>query len=259
MKCRWILQDTNSLPSYQGESSDLGQACMTAPQPKLKNASHLSTNTSETVMDWPFYDAYYSNCNQGTYCDKANMCVKQLSHGEVCESNSQCLSGLVCNQSTCQDVSSVSVPSSSATSTYDSGGASTYNTVHIILTVVGIVLFLSLLVIGFFILKRKKDLRRSMTSSDKEQQQQHNIPPPAVRTVTTTRSNSSSSTASLTASSLRTNQQMNRHNVTNILQPDYESTFNNTTTTHSSPSQQQQELQFQLLKIQHPAPPPYSP
>jgi heme/copper-type cytochrome/quinol oxidase subunit 1 len=168
-----------------------------------------------------------------------------LEHGQVCESNNQCLNG-VCSQNTCQDNDNTSVTTANATAG-ESGG---YTTVHIILTVVGIVLFLSLVCIGIFIFKRKKNkpAAQAAATTDKEQQLT-NIPP----VKTTSRSNSSSSSSS--SSSLTTT---THHNVTNIL--DYESTF-----LSPSPSQQQQELQFQLLKIQQqtapppPPPPPYSP
>ncbi|KAG2207542.1 hypothetical protein INT47_004292 [Mucor saturninus] len=227
-KTKWILENTISLPQYQGTLSALGQSCTIAPQPKLKDGSHSSINASESIMEWPpqvdmsNYDTYYSNCEESLYCDKAHICVKQYTHGQVCESDNQCFQGS-CQNDTCV----------ASTIKKNTGGL---DTIHIILTVVGVVLFVALCV-GVYILKRRRKLQ--------QQQQQKKA---AKVIVLNSRSNS---TNSMTSSV--------HHTVTNILQPDYESTFS----APHSPSRQQQELQAQLqrqyegqLKV---PPPPYSP
>lgn len=176
-------------------------------------------------MEWPpqvdmsNYDTYYSNCAESLYCDKAHICVKQYTHGQVCESDNQCFQGS-CQNNTCV----ANTPKKST------GGL---NTIHIILTVVGIVLFISLC-IGIYILRRRKQ--------QKKLKKETKVIPLNSRT---------NSTNSMTSSV--------HHTVTNILQPDYESTFS----APHSPSRQQQELQAQLqrqyegqLKV---PPPPYSP
>lgn len=176
-------------------------------------------------MEWPpqvdmsNYDTYYSNCAESLYCDKARVCVKQFTHGQVCESDNQCFQG-ICQQNTC-------------TANAVKNNTDGLHTIHIILTVVGLVIFLGL-VIGIYILKRRK------------RQKQANMPVKVIPL--NSRSNSTNSMASSV-----------HHTVTNILHPDYESTFSS----HHSPSRQQQELQVQLQRQyegqQKVPPPPYSP
>lgn len=176
-------------------------------------------------MEWPpqvdmsEYDSYYSNCAESLYCDKAHVCVKRYEHGQVCESDNQCFQGS-CQDNTC--VANVAKK--------DTGKL---NTIHIILTVVGIVLFLAL-ILGIYILKRRKQQNKDTKS---------------VKVIPL--NSRPNSTNSMTSSS--------HHTVTNILQADYESTFSS----HHSPSRQQQELQVQLQRqyegqLKMP-PPPYSP
>ncbi|KAG2233012.1 hypothetical protein INT48_007588 [Thamnidium elegans] len=181
-------------------------------------------------MEWPpqasqsDYDLYYSNCVESLYCDENNTCAQQFEYGELCQSDNQCFQG-VCEQGTCQMDSARK----------REHGRQKLNTLHIILTVVGIILFLSLIV-GICMYRRKRN-----QSTIKET--------PIIKS----RSNSTSSTL--------TNP---NHTVTNILQPDYESTFiiSSQASHQHTPSMQQQELQFQLqrqlLNVPKP-PPPYSP
>jgi uncharacterized protein YneF (UPF0154 family) len=227
------LKNTNSLPQYQGPLMGIEQACITAPQPKLKDASHLSTNTSESIMEWPtIFDTYYSNCANSLYCDKANICVNQLQHGEVCESDNQCLNG-GCIQNTCQQLSTNN--SNNNNNNNISGGLST---IHIILTVVGIVLFLGLL-FGIYMLRRyRNNIKKQINQNDKLTREEKTI-----------------STSSAASSTTSTSSNHQHHNVTNILSsPDYDPQHQN-----STPSRQQQQLQLELVRQMNPPPPPYSP
>lgn len=186
-------------------------------------------------MEWPpqasqsDYDLYYSNCVESLYCDERNQCAQQFEYGALCQSDNQCFQG-VCEQDTCQ----------MDRARKHEQGRQKLNTLHIILTVVGVILFLSL-VVGVCMFKRRK--RKSNSTKNET---------PIIKS----RSNSTSQSSTLTNPN---------HTVTNILQPDYESTFV-TSPSHAShqhtPSMQQQELQFQLqrqlLNVPKP-PPPYSP
>ncbi|GAA5801423.1 hypothetical protein HPULCUR_006869 [Helicostylum pulchrum] len=215
------------------------RSCISAPQPILRSATHLAKNKTESTMEWPpqaslsDYDLYYSNCDESLYCDESNYCAQQFEYGEFCQSDNQCFQG-VCEKGTCQMYSVRK----------HERGRQKLNTLHIILTVVGIILFLSLIV-GACMFKRKRN--RESNSIKKE-------------TIIKSRSNS-------TTSSTLTPTNPN-HTVTNILQPDYESAFitssspSHITSHQHTPSMQQQELQFQLqrqlLNVPKP-PPPYSP
>lgn len=280
-KTKWILKDAKSLPEYVGgDLVDLGQTCQTAPFPKLKDASHLSANSSETILDWPpsspseTYDEYYSNCAKSLYCDRANICVQQLAHGEVCESDNQCFQG-ICNQNTCQEDSS-----------RKEQPHSTYNTIHIILTVVGVVLFFGLL-FGAYMFKRTKKRRRLLQQqnklNDKEQPQQPTTTPTTIsfhkKSTATSRSNSSSSTTGGGGGGDGSTSSQHHNSNMLLLHPSYDPAFHSTASTTSSvvatpssishnhtPSRQQQELQLQLQRQLQPAtaaaslpPPPYSP
>lgn len=122
----------------------LGQTCETAPQPNL--ISSTTTNNTQSTIEWPMngYDSYYSNCAKNLYCDKANVCVKQIEHGQVCESSHQCLNA-ECINNTC-----------SATPLSSSDNNTTgFTTVHIIIVVVGSILFVAV-VIGLLLYYRKK-------------------------------------------------------------------------------------------------------
>ena len=224
-----------SLPEYQGSLILLGQPCITAPQPKLKDASHLSKNTSETCLEWPpneAYDSYYSNCANDLYCDRAHICVKQLAHGEVCESDNQCLDGS-CSNHTCVEKAK-------------KAGSRGSNTVHIIASVIGVALFL-VVVFCIYYFRRRRLMKKKLAKQqelDKEQ--------PAVLPKTTTsaiRSNSSSSDTTAQSTSTASSTTVNNstaHPSINMLHPAYDSHFQQDS--GRTPSMQQQQLQYQLQR-----------
>ncbi|KAK4516605.1 Ca(2+)-dependent cysteine protease [Mucor velutinosus] len=233
---RWVLKDTMSLPEYQGSLIPLGQPCMTAPQPKLRDASHLSKNTSETCLEWPpndDYDSYYSNCAHDLYCDRAHICVKQLAHGEVCESDNQCLDGN-CNNHTCVEK-------------VDKASSNGSNTAHIIASVIGVALFLAVVFCIYYFRRRrlmKKRLLVKQQELDKEQ-------PEALPKTTTSaiRSNSSSSNTTTQSTSTASSATLNNstmHPSINMLHPAYDSHFQQDSS--RTPSMQQQQLQYQLQR-----------
>lgn len=148
-----------SLPEYQGTRVEFNQTCTSAPQPKLKNAMHVSKNTSESMMEWPpqaslsDYDSFYSNCAESLYCNSQNLCARQYNYGERCASDNQCFQGY-CKDNTCKVVRS----------RHDRNKK--LNTIHIVLTVVGVILFLSVLV-GLVMLRRRQKRRRRAKEEEK--------------------------------------------------------------------------------------------
>ncbi|KAI8068124.1 uncharacterized protein B0P05DRAFT_495393 [Gilbertella persicaria] len=243
---KWILKNAMSLPEYQGTAVQIGQTCTPAPLPYLKDASHLATNASETIINWPSrdYDAYFSNCDADLYCDRANVCVKKLQQGSVCESDNQCLHG-ICSQSTCQ-----ASPSSNGSSHI------VFNTIHIVVTVIGILLFFGVM-FAVYMFGRRRRLQKEKKLAEKKFESGGDQP---------SRSNSSSSNATriahTRASSTTTLHSHPNNAVTNMLHPDYESHFMTTEAPIASlspsmpnpynhnhtPSMQQQQLQYQLQR-----------
>lgn len=223
-----------SLPEYQGSLILLGQPCITAPQPKLKDASHLSKNTSETCLEWPpneAYDSYYSNCANNLYCDRAHICVKQLAHGEVCESDNQCLDG-TCSNNTCIEKEKKSTSQG-------------LNTVHIIASVIGVALFLVVVVCIYF-LRRRQLLKRKLAKQQDVDKEQPAVLPKT--TATAIRSNSSSSDTTTNTTSTTSSATLNNstHPSINMLHPAYDSHFQQDNS--RTPSMQQQQLQYQLQR-----------
>ncbi|OBZ88951.1 hypothetical protein A0J61_02998 [Choanephora cucurbitarum] len=248
-----------SLPDYQGKLAGLGETCTKAPQPSLPNGANLSLNSSQTLIDWPLrgYDAYYGNCDSGLYCDRANVCVRKLQPGSVCDSDNQCLYG-TCTQKTCQG--------SRATNT-----DSVFNTIHIVVTIIGILLFFGVL-LGVYLFRRRRNQKRQAEALENEQ----------VKLPTSVSSSSASSSDTRnthTRASSTTTVHSNHHTVTNMLHPNYDPHFLNQPTSEQPPAQQllhpnytpsmqQQQLQYQLQRqlldkkettSSSPPPPPYSP
>ncbi|KAI8644777.1 hypothetical protein BD408DRAFT_441540 [Parasitella parasitica] len=231
---KWILKDTMSLPEYQGPLIQLNQPCIIAPHPRLRNAIHLSKNTSETCIEWPLndaYDSYFSNCARGLFCDRAHICVKQLTHGEVCESDNQCIDGN-CSDHTCVEKAKK----------ISSQGSST---LHIIASVIGVTVFLVVVVCAYLfarrqLSKKKLNLQKNL---DKEQ--------PATLSKTSTnamRSNSSSSNTSANSASTTSSTTFHSGNYPsiNMLHPAYDPHFQQDIS--RTPTMQQQQLQYQLQR-----------
>ncbi|CEP09998.1 hypothetical protein [Parasitella parasitica] len=223
-----------SLPEYQGPLIPLGQLCLTAPHPTLRDASHLSKNMSETRLEWPqtnAYDSYYSNCANNLYCDRAHICVKQLAHGEVCESDNQCLHGS-CTAHTCVEKAKKN----------NSQGS---NTVHIITSVVGIALLL-VAIICVYLFKRRQFLNKRLNQKQDAEKE------PAVLPKTTTdaiKSNSSASNTTANSSSTASSATLDSGNQFSIdmLNPAYDSHFQSNNDSRT-PTMQQQQLQYQLQR-----------
>jgi hypothetical protein len=245
------LKSASSIPEYQGTPIELGQHCEPAPLPHLKDASHLSTNSSETTMHWPPYDAFYSNCARNLYCNSDRICEHQLPQGSTCQSDNQCLNRGQCKNQVCCNNSTSSAHRS-------------YNTFHIILTVLGIVLAFAV-VFGAYFYKRRRRQKKEQLLQEKP-------------TAVVDRSNSSFSSS----------QSPPHHSaaVTNML--DYDTSLSplpplpplptqplpqesmSSSSHRHTPSMQQRQLQYQLQRqlmdkksvetgsIQ-PPPPPYSP
>ncbi|KAI8353249.1 hypothetical protein EDC96DRAFT_517322 [Choanephora cucurbitarum] len=252
---KWILKDAMSLPDYQGKLAGLGETCTKAPQPSLPNGANLSLNSSQTSIDWPLrgYDAYYGNCDSGLYCDRANVCVRKLQSGSVCDSDNQCLYG-TCTQKTCQG---------SRTTNSDS----VFNTLHIVVTIIGILLFFGVL-LGVYLFRRRRNRKRQ--AEDELENEQAKLP---------TSSASSDTRNTHTRASSTTTVHSNHHTVTNMLHPNYDPHFLNQSASEPPPAQQllhpnytpsmqQQQLQYQLQRqlldkkettSSSPPPPPYSP
>lgn len=243
---RWVLKSASSIPEYQGVPIEFGQPCITAPLPHLKDASHLSTNSSETTISWPPYDGFYSNCAQNLYCNSDHICEHQLPVGSNCQSDNHCLNRGICKNQVCTNNTSASEHVS-------------YNTIHIILTVLGIVLALAVL-FGAYFIKRRRRQKREQLLQEKP-------------------------TADYSNTSFSSIQSSPHHSttVTNIL--DYDTTLpppqpiqqssqlpNTMPSSHQhTPSMQQRQLQYQLQRQlvldkngvetnpMQPPPPPYSP
>jgi hypothetical protein len=255
-----------SLPEYQGSSILLGQPCIIAPQPTLKDASHLSKNTSETCLEWPpneAYDSYYSNCANDLYCDRAHICVKQLAHGEVCESDNQCLDG-TCSSNTCVEKAKKPISQGS-------------NTVHIIASVIGVALFL-VVVICIYFLRRRQILKRKLAKQQDIDKEQPTVLPKTISTAIRSNSSSSDTTTNSTSTASSATLNNSTHPSINMLHPTYDSHFQQDNS--RTPSMQQQQLQYQLQRqilfnktnnstahenqntsspVVAPPPPPYSP
>jgi hypothetical protein len=227
------------MPTYQGTLSQTGQTCQAIPSPNLRDAAHLTTNTSETVIEWPPnsvdrpVDKYFGNCDDTSFCNQqTSTCVQRYDQGHYCDSTNQCTAGHLCKDSTCEFASSPAHKESRGTTT-----------VHIVVAVLGVLLVIGILV-GIYLIRRKRRNRRA-AAADTEQQQKNNI--------NTIDSNSHIRTPSTSSSS-----QPSNHQVTTML--DYEDHFQNT----QSPTMQQQTLQYQLQRQLHgeskvSPPPPYSP
>ncbi|KAI8362776.1 hypothetical protein BD560DRAFT_404063 [Blakeslea trispora] len=262
---KWILKDAMSLPDYQGTLAGLGETCTKAPQPHLESGSHLSINSSETLIDWPLrgYDAYYGNCASDLYCDRANVCVRKLQQGSVCDSDNQCLYG-ECNQRTCQG--------SRATNT-----DSVFTTLHIVVTIIGILLFFGVLFCVYLFRRRKNQRRKAQESKALEGEHSDANKLQASACHSNSSSSSSDTRNSHTRASSTTTMHSNHHTVTNMLHPNYDPHFSNQPATEQpvqqllhpnyTPSMQQQQLQYQLQRqLQEKKentlplpPPPYSP
>lgn len=127
---RWILRNATSLPEFVGNTVVIGQSCTRVPMP---NTTWHPIGT---------YDEYLSNCQQSAYCELTSLCVRKLTHGEVCMSSNQC-AHLSCINQTCQIGQS----------------SSNTNTVYIVLYVVGSVLFV-VIVACIYLVARKRKKRR---------------------------------------------------------------------------------------------------
>lgn len=242
------MKSASSVPEYQGTPIELGQPCITAPLPHLKDASHLSMNASETTMHWPPYDAFYSNCGRNLYCNSDHNCEYQLPIGSTCQSDNHCLNNGQCRNQVCRN-NNTPVPHSG------------YNTIHIILTVLGFVLALAVLFGAYFIKRRRRQKKQLLL-----QQQE--------KPVVVDHSNTSFSSSTHHSST-----------VTNMLdydtplppppplptQPPLQEPPTSSSSHRHTPSMQQRQLQYQLqrqlvldkksveINSIQPPPPPYSP
>ncbi|KAI8887779.1 hypothetical protein K501DRAFT_330386 [Backusella circina FSU 941] len=240
---KWILKSPSSVPSYQGTLSQTGQTCQTIPLPNLRDATHLSTNTSETVIEWPPnsedhpVDKYFGNCDDTSFCNQqTSTCVQRYDQGHYCDSTNQCTAGHLCKDSTCEFASSPAHKESRG-----------LTTVHIVVAVLGVLLVIGI-AIGVYLIRKKRRKSRA-ADKDTEQQQKDNIN--NINSIST--NNSHIRTPSTSSSS-----QPSNHQVTTMLA--YEDHFQNT----QSPTMQQQTLQYQLQRQLHgeskvSPPPPYSP
>ncbi|KAI9483425.1 MAG: hypothetical protein EXX96DRAFT_141928 [Benjaminiella poitrasii] len=122
--------------------AQFGQGCTPTSSEDNNETTIITSQVSITATA----TLVYGHCEAGLYCDQAHFCVKQLRHGEVCASDEQCLENLVCYKNTC----TMTLDGS------DDNNTDNNVTIHIIVSVIGVVLFIAVVIGLYYIYIRRR-------------------------------------------------------------------------------------------------------